>query len=368
MKSSVVYDYQIFSYQKYGGISRYFYELATRISKTEKFKAKVLAPLYVNQYLMDIDPKLISGFSIPPIYKTVQLRTTINREISKLIFSHSCPNLVHETYYLPEQLAPKRAKTIITVHDMIPEKFAHATLSNDPASLFKAKAVARADCVICVSENTRKDLLSLFDVDPQKVFVTHLGCSLKREPQRQIQPIKPLRPYILYVGHRSLYKNFARLLKGYIISKDIKRDFSLICFGGLPFSQEEREQFLAHKLTDDQVQYVSGNDVLLASLYSNAAAFVYPSLYEGFGIPPLEAMACHCPVVCSDRSSIPEVVGDAAEFFDPYSPESIANAIENVVYSPERTQMLIQLGTERVKHFSWENCAQQTAAIYTSLL
>lgn len=368
MKVSVTYDYQIFSYQKYGGISRYFYELATHLSETESFKAKVLAPIHINQYLKTIDSKLISGFSIPSIYKTVPLRSIINREISKLILSRLCPDLVHETYYLPEKLAPKRAKIIVTVHDMIPEKFAHSALPNDPASLFKAKAVARADCVICVSENTRKDLLELFDVDPQKIFVTHLGCSLKQELQRPTQLIKPFRPYILYVGHRSLYKNFARFLRAYLTSKDLKRDFSLICFGGLPFSQEEREQFLAHKLTADQVQHLSGNDVLLASLYTNAAAFVYPSLYEGFGIPPLEAMACHCPVVCSDRSSIPEVVGDAAELFNPTEPESIATALERVLYSPERAQALIQLGVERVKQFTWKNCAEKTHAIYASLL
>lgn len=368
MKATIVYDCQIFLSQRYGGISRYFYELASYFMQSDQFSTTVLAPIYVNQYLKKLAPHRLIGCSIPEIARTVRLRATINRGLSSVILKRLCPDLVHETYYSLARVASKKAKTVITIHDLIHEKFGHDFPPSDLTALYKEKAIQYADAIICVSENTRKDLLERFDINPQKVFVTHLGCSFQPTPKRPLIQGEPFHPYILYVGHRGDYKNFSRLLEAYAHSKHLKRDFSLICFGGVPFSQAEREQFVKYKLSTEQVQYIRGDDVVLSSLYTHASAFIYPSLYEGFGIAPLEAMSCNCPVVCSDRSSIPEVVGDAAEFFDPYSPESIAYAIESVLYSPERTQTLIQLGKQRVKRFSWESCAKQTADIYTSLL
>lgn len=368
MKSTVIYDYQTFLEQKYGGISRYFYELATRVNKTSAFSAKILAPAYINQYLRNVEPDLLFGVPVPPVYRTVRLRTAINQEISKFLLNRSCPDLVHETYYLSERLAPKRSQIVVTIHDMIHEKFSDTFFANAPIPQFKAKAIARADCIICVSENTRRDLLEIFNINPRKVFVTHLGCSLKPVLKKQTKLEKKEFPYILYVGHRSVHKNFSRFLESYALSTSLRQDFHVICFGSSPFSQAELEQFSSYNLSPNQISHISGNDTVLTSLYANASAFVYPSLYEGFGIPPLEAMACNCPVVCSDRSSIPEVVGDAAEFFDPDKPESIANALEQVLYTAARSQELIQRGKERVKQFTWENCAEKTCAIYESLL
>jgi glycosyltransferase involved in cell wall biosynthesis len=121
-------------------------------------------------------------------------------------------------------------------------------------------------------------------------------------------------------------------------------------------------------LTSNQVRRIIGDDKVLANLYANAAAFIYPSLYEGFGMALLEAMAYQCPIVCSNAGSIPEVAGDAAEYFDPYEVDDIKQAIENVVYSPEKSRTLISRGLIRVNQFSWDKCAQQTYAIYSSLL
>jgi glycosyltransferase involved in cell wall biosynthesis len=113
---------------------------------------------------------------------------------------------------------------------------------------------------------------------------------------------------------------------------------------------------------------MNGNDRKLASFYSGAALFVYPSLYEGFGIPPLEAMSMDCPVVCSNNSSIPEVVGDAAEYFDPNDTESIRKAMELVLNSTARQAELINKGQIRCTQFSWERCAEETLAIYRNLI
>ena len=131
-----------------------------------------------------------------------------------------------------------------------------------------------------------------------------------------------------------------------------------------------KDNALIHSLgfKKDQVKQIGGDDSVLAALYQEATAFVYPSLYEGFGIPLLEAMAYECPVISSNASSLPEVVGEAGEYFNPEEIESIKSSIENVVYSPSRTLALKAKGLKRINHFSWEKCAQDTLKIYKTLV
>ena len=121
-------------------------------------------------------------------------------------------------------------------------------------------------------------------------------------------------------------------------------------------------------LPSAQIMYYEGSDSLLSTFYTKAAAFIYPSLYEGFGIPPLEAMAHGCPVVCSNSSSLPEVVGQSAELFDPTDPDALGRAIESVVESSVRREQLVNAGYERIKCFSWDKCAQETLTTYKMLL
>ena len=118
----------------------------------------------------------------------------------------------------------------------------------------------------------------------------------------------------------------------------------------------------------DSVLYMSGSDDVLVGLYGSASAFVYPSLYEGFGIPLLEAMSLGCPIVCSNTSSLPEVVGDAAELFNPYDESVMREAIERVVSNPEYTTSLIEKGRRRAKLFSWEKCAKETLNVYSKII
>ena len=176
------------------------------------------------------------------------------------------------------------------------------------------------------------------------------------------------KPYLFYVGDRHGYKNFEGLLEAYTSSGLLRNNFNLVCFGGGRFTAEQKQLISEHGLSYQQVTQVIGNDVELARHYQQAAAFVYPSLYEGFGIPLLEAMTLDCPVVCSNTSSIPEVVGNAGEYFDPNNPEEIAFAIERVVGSSSHRSELINLGRDRCAQFSWKKCAEETLHIYRSIL
>jgi glycosyltransferase involved in cell wall biosynthesis len=227
-------------------------------------------------------------------------------------------------------------------------------------------AVKRADHVICISEQTRADLVNLIDIDPAKTTVIHLGFSLQvssSEAKRDLHP-----PFILYVGNRSAYKNFSALLYAYSTRHRLSREFKIIAFGGGAFQNEERLLMQELGIAPGQVRQISGDDHVLADLYRRASLFVYPSKYEGFGIPPLEAMSFGCPVVCSNSGSLPEVVGDAAETFDPTSDEALGVAVERVLNDSMFRERLIRRGHERVRLFSWQRCAEQTADVYGRLL
>lgn len=373
--AKVVYDHQVFAWQKYGGISRYIYELATELDKSEELDVKILAIAYVNEYLKKCNPNLVSGFPVPyvPSKQLLNLLAKFNNEISNLLLKNNPPDIIHATYYYPDSLKLENYPIVVTVHDMTHEKlsqfFNHKDIFNiqDDTSIAKQECVKKAVHIICVSENTKNDLIEILDVEPSKISVIYHGYSLTGREHPQFEVDIP-EPYIFYVGDRGGYKNFQRLLQAYASSSQLRNNCCLVCFGGGVISADERRQINGLRLPESKVLQVSGNDVALANFYRNASVFVYPSLYEGFGIPLLEAMALQCPVACSNTSSMPEVVGDAAELFNPYEPESIAEALEKILFSTTRADQLVKLGTERIKHFSWEICAEQTKQVYLSLL
>jgi len=179
---------------------------------------------------------------------------------------------------------------------------------------------------------------------------------------------KPHRPFILFVGARGGYKNFDRLLQAYAGRSILHESYDLVAFGGGDFSGNERALVRSLGLNENQVRQLGGDDAVLSVLYQQASLFVYPSLYEGFGIPPLEAMSLDCPVICSNTSSMPEVVGNAAVQFNPHDIDSIANALEAVITNPTLQADLRQRGRERLHAFSWHRCALETLNVYRKVL
>jgi glycosyltransferase involved in cell wall biosynthesis len=365
----LVYDHQIFSLQSYGGISRYVVELAVRLAEVESLDVKIFASAYINQYLKCCSSEMVLGFHIKSIHpKLTKLIYHINSELAKFYLYTQSPDIVHHTYYTSKNLAPKTTKTVITVHDMIQEKLNHLMPKSEKITSIKMQAIRKADHIICNSHNTKKDLLEILNIDPQKVSVIYHGCSsnLLDYPKPMLSGLP--KPYILYVGQRTGYKNFEQLLRAYAASNQLRHEFHLVCFGGGSFSKVESDLLQKLGLPEGKVQHFSGSDRVLAELYYQATAFVYPSLYEGFGIPLLEAMSLNCPVICSNTSSMPEVAGNAAEFFDPHNQENVIFTLEKVLSSENRLKNLRELGQERIRHFSWENCAKQTQSVYLLLV
>lgn len=365
----IAFDYQAFFIQEYGGISRYYCKLASALNVLEGVEARIFAFLHINAYLAELPAAVASGIDVRRWPRRKKLFRLINEVASWARMGLDRPSVVHETYYSHKSVAPKGVPLVVTVYDMIHEKCSDSYAWTDCTSRLKKKTVERADHVICISRSTKNDLIELFGVPECKISVVHLGfeefSTFSEVGKRKAMSIG--KPYFLYVGQRSGYKNFNALVEAFASSSRLVRNCSIVCFGGGKFSGEEKKFFAGLGLPESQVVQVGGGDDILASFYRNAFAFVYPSLYEGFGIPPLEAMSLDCPVICSRSSSVPEVAGEAAEYFSPESTDAIRGALETVADSPSRRNELIRLGSERYRQFAWPRCAKETLAVYESL-
>lgn len=174
----------------------------------------------------------------------------------------------------------------------------------------------------------------------------------------------PKKPYLLFVGERYRYKNF---ILAYTKSNRLKKDFDILCFGGNSFTSEEINFFKEFRISQN-IKQINGSDLELNYVYKKARCFIFPSLYEGFGLPLLEAMNMDCPVICSDTSCFSEVTNNAAAMFDPNNIENIIHEIEDVVYDEQKFSDLIIKGRNNIKNFSWQKCAEQTLKVYNSIL
>ena len=365
----IAFDEQAFVLQSYGGVSRYVTQLAQGLLNAEQ-EVAVFAPLHRNSYLQALPREAVFGRHVkryPP--KTARLFFAYNRFLSRPDIAAWKPDLVHETYYARFTSAPKATPVVVTVYDMIHELFAQQMSITDNTATIKRLAVGRADRVICISENTKRDLMNIYGISEDKLSVVHLGfdqftATGKREGMEGLLSGKP---FLLYVGARAGYKNFSGFLKAVASSKKLVSDFDIVAFGGMGFSNSELRLINDLGLREGKVRHTSGGDDVLGGLYDSARAFVYPSIYEGFGIPPLEAMAHGCPVISSKSSSMPEVIGDAGEYFEPAEIDDMTRAIEAVVYSDSRINVLRQLAKKRLASFSWGKCAQETLDVYRSI-
>lgn len=370
----VIFDSQIFCAQRFGGISRYFASLAQEMAGIEGVSPRIVAPLHINEYVAHLPPQLVLGRKIRDGRRAKLLARAVSL-VRGVGLEHSLkPDVVHETYFYPRTRWGRSAPTILSVYDMTYERFPEKFPGGETIARWKARAVAAADHVICISERTKRDLLEFCSIPAERVSVTYLGYDAladlvtSRAPAEfREQVLGADKPYVLYVGSRTGCKNFDGLLRAFSASAAIRSTYTLVCFGGGGFTIPENE-LIAKEGLQDRVRQVSGPDSALADCYRHAAAFIYPSLYEGFGIPPLEAMSLDCPVVCSNASSIPEVVGDAAVTFDPTDSDAMSGALERVLGSHALRSDLIERGRRRREMFSWQRCARETLAIYQRTL
>ncbi len=279
-----------------------------------------------------------------------------------------------------------RGNFVVTVHDLIlldfptkrattlgPIKYA---LKNMAYKKVISSAVKKAKKVITVSEYTKKRLIEHFDLDNEKIVVTYESCekiNLEKEVENKdfLKLHKIKKPYLLYVGNAYPHKNLERLLKVFKKLRNNNFDYQLVLVGKKDYFYQ-RLQDLAKDLglldSGEVIFFGFAKDSELAGLYQNASLYVFPSFIEGFGLPPLEAMSYGLPVVTSKTSCLPEILGDAARYFDPKNDEDIANVILRVLNDNILRDEMKRLGLEQVKKYSWERCAKETLAVYESIL
>jgi glycosyltransferase involved in cell wall biosynthesis len=367
-KIKVVYDCQIFISQKYGGISRYFCELNKFYIGIKGIDCKIIAPLYINEYVKGYELNILGR-------KKIDFNNKIFNKLSRffayllnilylLIYN---PHLIHATYYYPIILKKKKTKVVLTVYDMIHEIFPDQFSLEDKTIKFKKQAILKADHIICISNSTKRDLIDIYGIDTNLISVIYLGYDQNLKNLSSHSKLNINFKYILYVGLRGGYKNFQKTLEAFSLLCKVNQSINLICFGGPAFNKIEMNYIQTNKI-QDKVMHLQGNDNDLAYLYKKAEVFLYPSLYEGFGLPLLESMSCGCPVICGLNSSIEEVVGNAAEIVDVTSHISIAEGISRMLDNKIRRDELIKRGYERIKLFSWDECAIKTLTVYRSII
>lgn len=377
----ILLDHQILDAQVRGGISRYFHQLVRALEARHLAEIQ-LPPLYTDNecfrsllaerglerngfrslLVQKIRQSKLPRKEIERAWRRTKHRLNQKASIEKL--QEQDFDVFHPTYYDPYFLDYLKGKPfVLTIHDMIHERFPEYFRPDDPTRARKAILAREAAGIIVPSASTKADILRYLEVDPGKIEVIHLANSLTGESAEIAVPGR----YILHVGERCRYKGFQTLLTAFAGLADKLPDLHLVCASPKSFDRAELDLIRKLRLADRCVS-LAVSDAQLTFLYQHAALLVFPSLYEGFGLPVLEAFAAGCPVALSDTSSLPEIAGDAAIYFDPTDVTSMGGTLIFLLTSNTLRQVLIHRGRERLKSFSWAATAERTAAVYKRCL
>ena len=359
----ILYDNQMFTFQRFGGVTRYFADLMYNLPGNE-FTSAVPMRYCENHYITETYGHEYEKIGFPRNYRLRRLiYSFVNRQIAYKAIKFNDYDIFHPTYFSPYFLktVKRRGKPfVLTVHDMTFERYPQDVLIYDRTIPHKKRLIAEADHIIAVSENTKRDIVRLLGTDPSRISVVHHGyrhvnCNTEQLFDR----------YVLYVGERKGYKNFFPWLSAIRPIFNFDPKLKVVCTGN-PFTRYEIDLFKKWNISERLV-HISANDMQMSSLYRHALCFVFPSHYEGFGIPILGSFANGCPVCLSDASCFPEVAGDAALFFNPNDAQSMLDTLKEVLASSSLREELKIKGLQRSKEFTIERMVEKTCDIYSKL-
>lgn len=294
----------------------------------------------------------------------------LRERYAALVAAVERPAVLYSPYY---GALPSRAPQVYTVYDMaferLPEHYPPTKYRVRRQIADKRRCLERGALLLAISETTAREIRAVYPaLDPAKIVVVPLG--VEEVFFSAAAPMAAGRPYFLFAGNRHLYKNFAALVRAFARSGLAERyDLRVFSPGAPELTAEERALVAGHGLEGRVLLSAAPSDEQVRDLYAGAAALVCPSLYEGFGLPVLEAMACGTVVAASGCSSLPEVGGDVALYFDPRDPDSIAAALVRVArLSPDERRALAARGRERARQFTWERFRARTVAAFRPLV
>ena len=367
----ILFDHQIYHYQNYGGISRYFYELTKGLLRLDN---ECQNSIFLSENEFTFEKSLYNSRKFVPFdFKGKgTIKKYLNQKVSENIIKRGEYDIFHPTYYdtyFLDGILGKRP-FVVTFYDLIHEKLSHRyphfVTGLDQMRANRQKLLKEASAIIAISNSTKRDIIEYYGIDENRIHVTYLAHSVNPAGSEDATANK-LGDYILFVGNRWGYKNFNTFIEAIQPLLTREGNIKVICAGGGAFQPNETG-LLSSLNIQNQVSQVPINDNTLASLYKNAILFVFPSLYEGFGIPVLEAFGNGCPTILSNVSSLPEIGGDAALYFDPEDKGDILAQVEKFVYRPELREEYKIKGLKQAEKFSWNLMSSQTLDIYKSIL
>ena len=348
----ILYDGYIFSLQRAGGVNRYFCEIISRLPEAAR------PTIYCTNRPSLHEPNHpgIRWRTPPPLAEI--LRPAIQWWSSTFDVFH--PSYYHLTS--PFDWSSIRKPVVLTVYDFVFSKYATRYERSEKLLHAQSAAIRRADIILCISHSTRADLIERFPETEERSIITHLASNMP--PAAEASRLHT-REYLLFVGARVFYKNFDLAVEAVRHLNESGHSVDLVVVGP-PWSDAERK-LLSEKGMDCLVKlYEFPTDEILASLYAHCVALIYPSEYEGFGLPPLEAMTQGAPVLALRTSSLPEVVGAGGILLDPHSAtgETFATAAAELLESPARREEISLAAIAQAGNFRWEQTASATCAAY----
>lgn len=354
----VLYDTQIFGMQKFGGISNYFANIISSLKKTED----VIVPHVTsdNEYIDQISDRSTTF----PIKYNFKGKNRFISLLNKIYMVKALKNekydVFHPTYYKNYHLKYLKKPFVITVYDMIHELFPEYFHKNDFVIQNKQMLCNAATRIIAISAQTKLDLIKIYNIPKEKIDVVYLATDFKIY-ETKLHTLNLPSKYILFVGNRQHYKNFNWMLEA--IAPVLKNQkIHLLCIGP-KFNSDEN--YLIKKLyLDNLIIQTNVKASELPEVYNRAELFIFPSIYEGFGIPILEAFASKVPVLLANASCFPEVAGDAAMYFEIDNMHSLQQQVEALLNDSTLRNIMIEKGLMQLSKYSWDKCAADTLETY----
>lgn len=381
MKSSTLSVFmhpRTFWFSKFSGVSRYVCELSEELFK-RGIQVHIPITNTPNEYLKQSSffretsaetcPAPLYVRALNNVLKSTPLREKARRHVLRhealKALRNGVYDVIHPTHNNATEILPLIGNTplVITIHDMTQELFPGSFAKHDPSRFRKQRFASRADRIIAISECTKNDIVRLLNISPDKIDVVHHGNSLVLPANIEAMDISLPSRYVLFVGGRNGYKNFSRFAEAFSKVAANDNTLRLICAGGGAFTSNEMKLLNQLQIAERcEQRWVTDEE--LAILYNRSLCFVYPSEYEGFGLPILEAFSCGAPVLCSHASCFPEIAAKGAEYFSPCDIQEMAACMNLAIESADMRQRLRDAGKLRLADFSWHKTAEKTIESY----